>query len=129
MLFRSEARLLVECNQIDPFRRELHQRLGDALLALDDRRAAALEYEVAAAVPLTLDREYLAPGKERPAADDPAERAARGALWLSAGRLRLQIGDLDRGRVLLRRVLREAPGSDAASEAQSLLDSGDNGKK
>ena len=77
-----------------------------------------------AAVPLSLDREYLAQGKERPAADDPAERAARGSLWLSAGKLRLQIGDAERGRVLLRRVLQEAPGSDAATEAQTLLDGG-----
>jgi hypothetical protein len=121
---KEEAKWLSECNQIDPFRRELHQRLGDALLELGDKRAAALEYEVGAAVPLSLDREYLAPGKERPAADDPAERASRGALWLSAGKLRLQLGDADRGRVLLRRVLQEAPGSDAATEAQALLDGG-----
>jgi hypothetical protein len=38
--------------------------------------------------------------------------------------LRLQLGDADRGRVLLRRVLQEAPGSDAAAEAQALLDGG-----
>jgi tetratricopeptide (TPR) repeat protein len=121
---KEEARLLNECNQIDPFRRELHQRLGDALLALGDKRAAALEYEVGAAVPLSLDREYLTKGKTRPASDDPEARAARGSLWLSAGKLRLQIGDAERGRVLLRRVLQEAPGSDAATEAQTLLDGG-----
>ncbi|MEI6130469.1 MAG: hypothetical protein WCR59_10425, partial [Planctomycetota bacterium] len=88
------------------------------------------EYEVAASVPISLDREYFGAGKKKPAEDDPELRAARGLLWLSAGRLRLQIGDALRGRSLLRRVLQEAAGSAAATDAQTLLDEsgGERGK-
>ncbi|MSR37323.1 MAG: tetratricopeptide repeat protein [Planctomycetes bacterium] len=127
---QEEARLLSECNQIDPFRSELHRLLASAQESLGDHRSAALEYEVAASVPISLDREYLGPGKKKPAEDDPELRAARGLLWLSAGRLRLQLGDALRGRSLLRRVLQEAAGSAAATDAQTLLDEsgGERGK-
>lgn len=115
-----ELRYLRECNQIDPFRRELHVLLGECLEALERPGEAALEFEVAAAVPAQLDRAYLAPDAERPAQTDPAELAERGGLLLRAARLRWQVGEADRARALLERVLRTAPGSDAAAEAEGL---------
>jgi Tfp pilus assembly protein PilF len=125
---KEEARLLTECNRIDPFRRELHRRLADADLALGDERGAALEFEVGAAVPIALDREYLGPGKEKPLADSAEERQARGELWVQAGRLRLKLGEGERGRALLQRAVNECKGTDAAAEAQQFLDSKDGGK-
>jgi tetratricopeptide (TPR) repeat protein len=126
---KEEARLLTECNRIDPFRRELHRRLGDADLALGDERSAALEFEVGAAVPVDLDREYLGPGKQKPEADSKEEQQARGELWVQAGRLRQKLGERERGRALLQRAVSECKGTDAAAEAQGLLDGKDGGKE
>ncbi|MGE3174139.1 MAG: tetratricopeptide repeat protein [Planctomycetota bacterium] len=115
-----EARYLEECNQIDPFRRELHVRLGEAYEALDRRADAAREFEVAAAVAPALDREYLSPNAERPAFDDPGEREARGALWLRAARLRKALDQESEARALVERVRRELPGTEAAAAAEAL---------
>lgn len=115
-----EVRLLRECNAIDPFRRELHRRLGDGLVALSRFQEAALEYEVGAAVSPRVDRDYLAPDAQRPAVDDPAELASRGELWLEAARLRHRLGQPDRAMGLLQRILEQAKDSAAAQQARTL---------
>ncbi|MBL8728709.1 MAG: hypothetical protein JNM25_09785 [Planctomycetes bacterium] len=116
-----QAQYLVECNRIDPFHRELHVRLGEAYAALGKQAQAALEFEVAAAVPPSLDRRYLARGVERPDDEAPAQREERGQLWLRAARIRHGIGDDERAEQLLARVAAEAAGTDAAGEAAALL--------
>ncbi len=117
-----EAQYLQECNQIDPFRRDLHERLGDAYDSLGRRPQAALEYEVAAAVPPSLDRRYLTPDSNRPAAGDAAERADRARLWLQAAKIRWAVGEQDRARALAARILREAEDTDSAPLARALAE-------
>jgi len=117
---QEELKLLVECNRIDPFYRELHVRMGDAYEALGKQAKAAVEYEVAAAVRPDQDRAYMAPNQAAPAADSEEERAVRGALWLKAARLRHELGDTARRDTLLQRVLQEAAGTDAAADASDL---------
>ncbi|MBK8098589.1 MAG: hypothetical protein IPK26_15875 [Planctomycetes bacterium] len=117
---KAEAQYLTECNRIDPFQRELHERLGEALLRLGQKVEAALEFEVAAAVPPALDRKYLREPGAAPAADAPAERAERGALWLRAAELRHELGDRERANALLGRVQKDAAGTDAATTAARL---------
>ncbi len=117
---QEELRLLVECNRIDPFYRELHVRMADAYAALGQRAKAAREYEVAAAVGPDQDRAYMGPQAAAPAADSDEERAARGALWVSAAKLRHELGDVERRDSLVDRVLQEAAGTAAADEASDL---------
>jgi Tfp pilus assembly protein PilF len=112
-----QVRYLVECNRIDPFHRELHVRLGEAYEKLGTPALAAREYEVAAAVLPDFDRRYLVRGVEKPAADAPAELEERGGLWLRAARLRHKLGDLAAARELLKRLQRDAPRTQAATEA------------
>jgi len=116
-----EVRYLIECNRIDPFHRELHVRIGEAQEALGKTAAAALEYEVAAAVSPNFDRRYLQRGVARPAVDAPEEVAERGQLWLRAARLRRSLGDNERALELLARIEREARASEAGAEARELL--------
>ena len=115
-----QAAYLVECNRIDPFHRELHVRLGTAYEALGKQAQAAREFEVAAAVLPSLDRQYLARDARPPADDAPEELEARGALWLRAARLRHALGDHERVAALLQRIADEAPGTAAAREAAAL---------
>lgn len=115
-----EIKYLVECNRIDPFDRSLHLELGEAYEAIDKRALAAKEYEMAAAVPPQLDRQYLRPDRTAPAPNAPAELAERGSLWLRAAQLRYSIGDRERARALLQRIRKEAAGSDAAATAMEL---------
>ncbi|MGC6488013.1 MAG: tetratricopeptide repeat protein [Planctomycetota bacterium] len=115
-----ELRLLRECNRIDPFYRQLHERMGAAYAALGRDAEAAREYEVAAAVQPQQDRAYLAPDGAAPAEDSEEERAARGRLLLEAAKLRHRIGDTERRDTLLQRVLQEATGTDAAATARDL---------
>ncbi|MCA8950544.1 MAG: tetratricopeptide repeat protein [Planctomycetes bacterium] len=115
-----EVRYLEECNRIDPFHRGLHVQLGEAYEAVDKRALAAREFEMAAAVPPSLDRRYLGPNATPPAADAPDELAERGELWVRAAKLRRALGDRDKAEGLLQRTLREAPASSAADEARAL---------
>jgi tetratricopeptide (TPR) repeat protein len=114
-----ELRYLRECNRIDPFRRELHERMGDALQALDQLPEAAREFEVAAAVPPELDRKYLNDEAGPPPADEPGEREERGQLWLRAARLRWATGQREHARALLERIRQEVPTTAAADEAHA----------
>ncbi|MBL8752865.1 MAG: hypothetical protein JNK15_06145 [Planctomycetes bacterium] len=116
-----EARLLVECNRIDPFHRDLHVRLGEAYEALGKTAQAALEFEVAAAVAPTQDRRYLRQGTERPAVDAPEEKDEQGALWLRAAKLRRALGDAERAVQLVERIGKEAVGRPIVAEAQAWM--------
>ena len=116
---REELQYLIECNQIDPFFRELHVRMGEAYEELGKKVEAAREFEVAAAVLPSLDRKYMR-GGEAPSAEAPEQLEERGGLWLRAARLRHGLGDTERARQLLERVLRDAKGSEAAGFAATL---------
>jgi len=115
-----ELRFLIECNRIDPFHRELHQRMGEAYLALGKRVEAAREFAVAAAVPPALDRRTLQRDFEPRSADDPAERQERGELWLRAARLRHELGDRTQALALLERIRTESGGTGSSAEAERL---------
>jgi tetratricopeptide (TPR) repeat protein len=115
-----QVRYLVECNRIDPFHAELHERLGEAYETLGKRAQAALEFEMAAAVTSDLDRKYTQRGVEKPDTDSPEERQRRGGLWVRAARIRHTIGDVARARELLDRIRRDAFGTEAAVEAEAL---------
>jgi len=117
---REELRLLLECNQIDPFYRELHVRLGEAYEALEQPAKAAVEFEVAAAVQPSADRKYMPRDQQPPADDSPEELQARGALWIRAAKLRHRLGDQEKRDELLERAQKQVPGTDAANEAREL---------
>lgn len=111
---REELRYLIECNRIDPFFRQLHVRMGEAYEALERPADAAREYEVAAAVLPELDRR---PAEE---VEPAAELAERAVLWLRAAELRNRLGDRERAEALVRRILEQAPDTDAAAGAKAL---------
>jgi tetratricopeptide (TPR) repeat protein len=113
---------LEQCNQIDPFRRELHVRLGECHELGGRLARAAMEFEVGAAVLPALDRKYAARGAERPAVEDPAEREERGGLLLRAAKLRDRLGERERAYQLAQRVAKEWPASKAADEARALCE-------
>ncbi len=115
---QEELQLLLECNQIDPFFRELHVRLGEAYAALGKPALAAREFEVAAAVLPSLDRKFQRGGA--PAADDPAELEERCGLWLRAATLRNELGDRERAERLVQRLLTAGPDTPAAAGARAL---------
>jgi len=115
-----ELRYLIECSRIDPFQRDLHVLLGEAYEALGQPLQAALEFEVAAAVPPNLDRRTLQREVEARLPTDPAELGERAGLWLRAARLRHGAGDPARALELLERLLRETPATEAAADAREL---------
>lgn len=111
-----ELRWLQECNRIDPFSRELHERMAEALLALGRKAEAAREFAMAAAVLPGLERN---PPREQP---DPAAVArTRAALRLRAARLHAETDALAEARAQCERVIRDLPGSELAGEAEQLL--------
>ena len=115
-----ELRYLTECNRIDPFHRELHERMGEACEALGKRPQAALEFEMAAAVSPAMDRRFVSRPTPPPADDDPEQRQLRGDLLLRAARLRHELGDAAKAVALLERIQKAAPGTEAATTAASL---------
>jgi tetratricopeptide (TPR) repeat protein len=118
-----ERRWLTECNRIDPFHRELHERLAAAAEALGQRDVAAREFEMAAAVPAALDRRRGQRGVELPEPDSAPDLAQRAGLWLQAARLRADFGDTERAEALLRRIQQEAPESGAAGQVEAVRQS------
>lgn len=118
---QEELRLLLECNRIDPFHRELHLRLAKAYEALGKKVEAAREYEVAAAVQPKLDRQWMRGGEDAMQDGSPEDVAQRGECWLTAAKLRHELGDTERALNLLDRIRREAADSSAAKEAETLL--------
>jgi tetratricopeptide (TPR) repeat protein len=113
-----ELRYLIECNRIDPFHRELHVRMGEAQEALGKPAAAAVEFEVAAAVTPQQDRRYSRRGAEPP--DAAADLQQRAELWLRAARARRVAGDTEQALNLLDRIVREAAATDVAETAKGL---------
>ncbi len=117
----AEARFLSEAVQIDPFMRELHERLGDALVTIGQPEAAMAEYQVGLAVPTRLDRAHLGkPAAEVPDAAAPEEATARGRLALKVARLCWRLGRKKAAAQFLDRVIAEVPESDLADEAREL---------
>lgn len=116
-----ELRLLTECNRIDPFGRDLHVKMAEALEALGRKADAAREFTVAAAVLADLDRSrVMRRGPAEPV--DPAEdAAARAALWARAATLHEDVGDKEAARSLWERILRDAADSPSAAEARVRL--------
>lgn len=116
-----ELRWLTECNRIDPFSRDLHVRMGEALEALGRKADAAREYAVAGAVRAELDRaQVLRRGPAEPV-DPAADAAARAELWARAAVLRAELGEEAAARALWERILRDAADSPVAAEARTRL--------
>jgi Tfp pilus assembly protein PilF len=93
-----EVELLTEAIEIDPFMREAHVRLGDALEALQRKREALREFRMALAVPTELDRAHL--GKPKSEIPDPTtmdERIARAEICVRIAKLHHALGDGTRG--------------------------------
>ncbi|MEM7204754.1 MAG: tetratricopeptide repeat protein [Planctomycetota bacterium] len=117
-----EARLLQEAAQIDPFMRDLHVRLGDALEALGRPEEARTEFEVALAVRPAVDRAYLqATAAEIPDPQTAAEREARAEIYIRLARLAHAKGDDDEAFRELERAIAASRDGSAAGEAAQLL--------
>jgi tetratricopeptide (TPR) repeat protein len=117
----SEVRFLQEAIQIDPFMREVHERLGDALVAVKRPEEAVTEYQVGLAVPTRLDRAHLGkPAAQVPDPQAPEEATARARLALKAAKVCWQLSRKQAATKFLDRVVAEAPDSDLADEAREL---------
>lgn len=117
---RLEAKCLEEANEIDPFMASLHDRLGDAYVALDRQREALREYRVAIAVPAKLDRAYLDADDGPPDDAAPDVRLARGRVWLKIARLQRDLMDFESASRALDEATRMAPESEVSDEAERL---------
>lgn len=117
---RLEASCLEEANEIDPFMRSLHERLGDAYVALDRKAEALREYRVAIAVPAKLDRDYLDADGGPPDEAAPEVRSARGQLWLKLAKVHRDLVDMESAGRALDEAARTAPDTEVAEEAERL---------
>jgi tetratricopeptide (TPR) repeat protein len=115
-----EAKLLEEANQIDPFMRSLHDRLGDAYVALGQNQAAVREYRVALAVPAAADREYLDAEEGPPDEGAPEVRLARGRVWLKLARVQHDLLQHEDAARALAEAAKVAPDTEVAEEAERL---------
>ena len=107
--------LFNEANEIDPFRRELHRLWGKSLAALARHAEAAREFAVQRAVPPELD-----PDDGEPLDDEErAESMGREAL------ARIELGELDLARELVREALALDGGCESAESALARLEKGD----
>ena len=113
-----EAELLEEAIAIDPFMRTVHERLAAALEAIGRLKDATKELEVALAVPVALDREFVLSNEPPPSQAVDAE--ARAVIALRLARLYRSLEDMEAAKDALRRVGEFAPNSDAAAEAAAL---------
>lgn len=118
---KSEAQFLEECVQIDPFMRTLHDRLGDAYIALGKLELARGEFEVALAVPIELDRALIdTPPQDRPEPGGPDDAEARGALYLKLARVCWALKDPPAAFEYLDRAQKESPESDLVDDVHEL---------
>jgi len=117
---RLEAKCLEEANEIDPFMRSLHERLGDAYVALGRQSDALREYRVGIAVPAKLDRAYLDGDGGPPDESAPEVQLERGKLWLKLARVHRELLDLENAMRALDEASRSAPDSDVSDEAERL---------
>lgn len=116
----AEVRLLEQAARIDPFMRELHERLADALVALGKRERAVEALQVALAVRPAIDRAWLDRQDEIPDADAPAEREARAGICVRLAELLRSLRRDQEAYAMLKRTRSEAPDSDAARRAAEL---------
>jgi tetratricopeptide (TPR) repeat protein len=116
----AEVRLLEQAARIDPFMRELHERLADALVALGKRERAVEALQVALAVRPAIDRAWLDRQDEVPDADAPAEREARAGICVRLAELLRSLRRDQEAYAMLKRARTEAPDSDAARRAAEL---------
>ncbi len=117
---RLEAKCLEEANQIDPFMRSLHDKLGDAYIALERKSEAVREYRVAISVPTKLDREYIDAEQGPPDDSAPEVRLHRGQIWLKLARLWNQLLDHENAARALDEAGKSAPDSEVSEEAERL---------
>lgn len=96
--YAQAAILLKQAVQIDPFMREVHERLAECYVELGDFGLAARELEVAASVPPSLDRAYLSGDPPAPEDDGDEDRAARRDLYERASQLWTRAGNEVRAR-------------------------------
>lgn len=115
----AELRWLVECNRIDPFTRELHVRMGEALEALERKAEAAREFAMAAAVMPALERNP--PRGEEPV-DPAADVVTQAELRLKAARLYAAARDLPTARAWCERVIKDAASAATTTQAKELLE-------
>ena len=116
------VRLLEEAVWIDPFMRELHVRLGGALVALGKRQRALREFQVALAVRPPMDRAYLGRSSaEIPDPDSAGERETRAAICVRIARLRYALDQRSEAFNYLERAIAESRGGAAAGVAADLL--------
>jgi tetratricopeptide (TPR) repeat protein len=105
------AQRLDEANQIDPFRRKLHEAWADVLVASKRWEEALREFHIGQVVPVELD------------ADKPAEMAdSQRAKWIAseAGCLR-ELGRLAEAREKAEKALELDPGCELANEELGKL--------
>ncbi len=127
--YEQAARLFEEANEVDPFRRDLHDAWGKSLLALKRYARAEVEFAMALAVPVDLDPDYcvfqgdsreIRPGATLgtlPAAE--RERLGGAKQWLLT-----PLSDAERARLLsLRAECAKAQGAD--ERAQKYLEAVD----
>ena len=106
------AELFNEANEIDPFRRELHRLWGISLAELGRHAEAAREFRVQRAVPPELD-----PDDGEPLDDETrAESMGREAL------ARIELGELDAARELVREALALDGSCESAESALERLE-------
>ncbi|MEZ5965322.1 MAG: hypothetical protein R3F56_15925 [Planctomycetota bacterium] len=117
---RLEAKCLEEANEIDPFMRSLHERLGDAYVALERQSEALREYRVAIAVPAKLDREYLDVEAGPPDEAAPEVGLARAAIWVKLAVVYRDLLDLENAGRALDEACKLAPGTEVEDQAERL---------
>lgn len=106
--------LFNEANEIDPFRRELHRLWGLSLAELARHAEAAREFAVLRAVPPELDPDDGEP------LDDEERADAMGREALA----RIELGELDLARELVREALALDGGCESAESALERLEKG-----
>ncbi len=117
--FESEAKLLDEAIQIDPFARSVHTRLATALEELGRLGEAARELRVALSIDPSLDRDYMG-AENPPTAESPEFRASQADVCVRLAKLLKRLSDDEKAFSYLDRARDEAPNSDAANEAEEL---------
>ena len=106
--------LFNEANEIDPFRRELHRLWGSSLAELGRHAEAAREFAVQRAVPPELDPDDGEP------LDDEARAESMGREALA----RIEVGEVDLARELVREALALDGGCESAEAALERLEKG-----
>jgi tetratricopeptide (TPR) repeat protein len=119
---RQEVELLEQAIAIDPFHREVHDRLATAYESTGRADRAVTELEAMLAIPPELDRGNLGkPPAEVAGVDSPEFRAEQAQIALRLGKLLLGLDRRAAAKAALERVLRDEPEGSAANAARDLL--------